>query len=390
LSSITRVAALAALITAFGTTSAQAFTIGDIPSSGTSSNSCSGFTVWQFVPSTAQDTATIVTSWKTYQRAGSAGRTLRLKVLRPAGDHAWQVVGEAPEFDVGTDEGVKTQDVSLTIAPGDFVALFGNGADCYFMDGSTRQLDGNPGPEPAVGDTIGDGAGPSPAGLVLDAQLIAEADADGDGFGDETQDTCPAEAAIHAGPCQADLGLSATVTPSTIGVGDIAVITGTVSNAGPSPATDVVLHTAVGPGLQVVSSLPSAGCAFTTDLACPVGTLGKDGSVPFYAVVKGTKTGVTSLSASVAGSTTDAKPVNNAAGGSITVEQRVPLVCTVPSVKGLTKSVAKRLLAAVHCKLGKATKKKSKKGKRRTVIRQAKKAGTVLPAGSKVNVTLKK
>jgi hypothetical protein len=184
LSRSSRIAAVAAVVTAVGAASASASQIGDIPSSGVANTECSGFTVWQYQPSTARDVPTIVTSWQTYQRAGAAGRTLRLKVLRPAGDHAWTVVDEGPELDVGTDEGVKTQAVSMTIAPGDFVALYGNGADCYFSDGSGRMLDANNGPEPAVGDTIADSAGPSPAGLVLDAALQAEDDADGDGFGD--------------------------------------------------------------------------------------------------------------------------------------------------------------------------------------------------------------
>lgn len=392
MSSISRAVALAAAITAFAVPVAHAAPIGDIPSSGATNVSCSNFTVWQNTPSTAQPTVTHIVSWRTYQRAGAAGRTLRLKILRPAGDHAWDVVGEGPVFDVGTDEGVKTQAVDLTLQPGDFVALFGNNADCYFSEDPAggRTLDGDPNPEPAVGDTIGDGAGPSPAGLVLNAQLITEADADGDGFGDETQDACPQEAARHELPCSSDVSLTATMTPATIGVGDLAVMTGSVANAGPSPARDSVLHVATTPGLDIVSTLPSAGCAFTTDLGCPLGSLAKDGSTPFVVVVKGTSTGSKSLTASIATSSADANAANNSAGGTVTVERRVPLVCAVPSLKGLTKGFARKLLAAVNCKLGKATKKKARKGRKGTVIRQSKKAKTVLPAGTKVNVTLKK
>jgi hypothetical protein len=51
--------------------------------------------------------------------------------------------------------------------------------------------------------------------------------------------------------------------------------------------------------------------------------------------------------------------------------------------QGPTKAFAKTLLKAVNCRLGKAN------GKGRTISKQAKKAGKVLPANTKVNVTLK-
>ena len=44
-------------------------------------------------------------------------------------------------------------------------------------------------------------------------QGVVEPDADDDGYGDLTQDGCPADAAIHDGPCSADLSLTASVAP---------------------------------------------------------------------------------------------------------------------------------------------------------------------------------
>jgi len=86
----------------------------------------------------------------------------------------------------------------------------------------------------------------------------------------------------------------------------------------------------------------------------------------------------------------DPNATNNTVTTPITVERRAAVACNVPSLKGLTKALAARVLAIARCELGKATKKKAKKGKRGTVIKQSKKAKSVLPAGSKVNVTLKK
>jgi len=180
------------------------------------------------------------------------------------------------------------------------------------------------------------------------------------------------------------------VTPSTIGVGDVAVMSGAVSNAGNATAADAVLHLTAGAGLNIVSSLPAAGCAFTTELACPLGSLAKGASVPFIIVVKATSTGTKALGASVTSTASDPNAGNNAAAGQVVVERQVPLACHVPKLTGLTKGQAKQLLAALHCKLGKATRKKSRTGRRGTVRKQSVKAGSTRPAGSEVNVTLRK
>jgi hypothetical protein len=63
--------------------------------------------------------------------------------------------------------------------------------------------------------------------------------------------------------------------------------------------------------------------------------------------------------------------------------------CTVPSIKKLTKSKATAALKAANCAAGKVTKpKKKKKGKTLKVKSQGKKAGTVLPVGTKITFKL--
>jgi beta-lactam-binding protein with PASTA domain len=99
--------------------------------------------------------------------------------------------------------------------------------------------------------------------------------------------------------------------------------------------------------------------------------------------VKGLKTGKQSLTVGSSTSSTDPNATNNTASTTITVEKRQAVKCRVPKLKGLTKAFAKTLLKAVNCRLGKAT----GKGK---ISKQAKKPGSVLPAGTKVNVTLRK
>jgi hypothetical protein len=61
--------------------------------------------------------------------------------------------------------------------------------------------------------------------------------------------------------------------------------------------------------------------------------------------------------------------------------------CVVPKLVGKTLKQAKRALTKAGCKVGKAKSKKSKKKKGR-VLAQGKKAGTRLPAGAKVPLTV--
>ena len=62
------------------------------------------------------------------------------------------------------------------------------------------------------------------------------------------------------------------------------------------------------------------------------------------------------------------------------------VTCTVPKLKGKKLKAAKQALLKAECKLGKVKGKKSNTAKVKT---QKPKPGTVLTAGSKVNVTVK-
>ena len=66
-----------------------------------------------------------------------------------------------------------------------------------------------------------------------------------------------------------------------------------------------------------------------------------------------------------------------------------PKQCIVPKLKGLTTAFAKRLLAAANCALGTVTKKATtKRGMVGKVMTQKVRAGTALPQGTKVKVTV--
>ena len=66
------------------------------------------------------------------------------------------------------------------------------------------------------------------------------------------------------------------------------------------------------------------------------------------------------------------------------------LSCTVPKLTGLTVSAARSRLSAASCALGKQHSAYSTKVRKGRVISQARRAGTILSAGSKVDVTVSK
>jgi hypothetical protein len=66
-----------------------------------------------------------------------------------------------------------------------------------------------------------------------------------------------------------------------------------------------------------------------------------------------------------------------------------PIQCVVPRLRGLPVAFARRLLSAVHCRLGTVTRKRTtKRSLRGKVMSQKTKPGTALADGAKVNVTV--
>jgi hypothetical protein len=66
------------------------------------------------------------------------------------------------------------------------------------------------------------------------------------------------------------------------------------------------------------------------------------------------------------------------------------VLCRVPKLKHRKLKAAKRALRRRHCRIGKVTRKRRKKAPRKAkIIKQRPKPGTIRPAGSKVNVTLR-
>jgi hypothetical protein len=142
-----------------------------------------------------------------------------------------------------------------------------------------------------IGDQIGFqqfGAMPDAfnSSLLLVSGVI-EPDADHDGYGDETQDDCPAEAALHVAPCHADVAL--TMTGPAFGVVDRDTpYDVTVANRGPSAAAGVTVTDVIPSGARFVRAEGAATCTPGATLRCTLPPIASGASGVLTVVLAGT------------------------------------------------------------------------------------------------------
>jgi hypothetical protein len=318
--------------------------------------------------------------------SGTPNATLSLKVVRPSSS---TILFSTAPLTVTNAGDVVSVDVRVPVQQGDTIGFWLGSANigCLVAGSASDTVAGVTGSTDQPAGPVAGAITTSNGGRIAVAARF-ESDADGDGFGDETQDSCPTDPAIHSGPCAADAGVSATATPSTIEVGDIAVIDMSATNPGPATVRGATLSASLPPGLAAVLASPQA-CAFADAFSCSLGDFGA-GSRESLLVVKGTAVGSFAVPVSLGISNTDGNPANNITTVPIQVTPQPQPQCTVPSLKRQTKSFASALLKAAGCKLGKTTTKKVKKGKAGIVTAQTLKAGTVVPVGTGVGITLTK
>jgi hypothetical protein len=209
-------------------------------------NTFPGGTLVQFAKASAQPPLTapaagVVTKWKlTTEGFGPTVFIEKFKVLREVASPSetdFTVVAEsAPQAIAG---GPNVFDARIPVAAGDRFGVFGppGSATIYCTTGTPGDKMGA-----APGDlTVGSSAVFAPVGAEAQVPVSAtvEPDADGDGFGDETQDKCPQSKSIQV-ECPAlvlDSVLTAGKTSISVNVSASAetpvTVSGTVSVAKP-------------------------------------------------------------------------------------------------------------------------------------------------------------
>jgi hypothetical protein len=160
----------------------------------------------------AAPSAGVITSWA--HHAGPTPPPLRFKVVRPLGGNTFALVGESvlsPQTALVLNE----FPVRIPVQSGDTIGLYLGGSgytfyNCVSSTGSPADLFYYTiGEVPSGSTAYTAGTGPQ---YRIDVSAQFEPDADGDGFGDETQDRCPSDAAV--------LGACPPRDPSTSSTGD--------------------------------------------------------------------------------------------------------------------------------------------------------------------------
>ena len=180
-----------------GASSASAFTEFGNDCPGTPAASASNLTVYQAelaagnpLPLTAPE-AGVITAWRVNLAFPLVGLSEKLKVLRGGVGEASAVGESGVESLTGTQNIFKTR---ISVEPGDRLGLYIG--ESGFITCATTSGD-------VLGAYTGDlpvGSKGAPAGAAagkLPVSAFLEPDADGDGYGDETQDRCPQDAAVH-------------------------------------------------------------------------------------------------------------------------------------------------------------------------------------------------
>jgi hypothetical protein len=210
---------------------------------------------------------------------------------------------------------------------------------------------------------------------------VIEPDADNDGYGDQTQDACPAVAARQATPCSVDLAASVAFVPASVVAGEAALLQVDVTS--PGYAQDASVSVDLPPGLEV---LAKGDCTGTDPLTCPV-SVGPGQTRRVALLVRAAAAGEYAVSARTL-APGDANPLNDVSAASLKVVARAasaPAMCTVPKLKGLTRAKAKAKLVAAGCALGRVTGAKGGKVATQTIP-----AKTRVASATKVGVRLSK
>lgn len=176
-----------------------ATTIGDTT---TTPNALCGIGTYTFIQVTspsdgyAVPSAGVITSWQ--YRPGGQAASVKLKVVRSTGGSNYRTVGESAAQAI-IPAALNNFPTRVPVAAGDRIGIFVDTPNSFVCTAGAASYDS--------GLLIGEGAPNTTAsyssvpGIKIPVGAVVEPDADGDGYGDETQDSCPTSAAVQVGPC---------------------------------------------------------------------------------------------------------------------------------------------------------------------------------------------
>lgn len=326
--------------------------------------------------------------------------TVRVLALRGSGMAFTVIGGGALTLAAGSDLQTVSAPARVPVAAGDRLGAYSadNAVIGAFSDAGAATGYTTATTAPADGGTVTLSGGSFSSG-ALSVSATVEPDADHDGYGDETQDSCPTIASIHTGVCATDLRTSIGASPSIVAFDDVSTVVATVADAGTQTATGATATLTISPGLQVVAASTTGGeCSGTT---CALGDIPAGQSRKVYVVVRGVGTGAQAVGVTAHSAVPEADTSNDGASAAVTVAPAPSAqpaagpatpgpasvkLCTVPSLKGRTAAAARSALQKAGCAGGTAKGSRSKTAK---VSSQVIPARVKVLAGTKVGYTLK-
>jgi hypothetical protein len=140
----------------------------------------------------------VLTSWS-FQSATSSQSVLTMRAYRPTSTaHRWRVIADAgPLQTISASSGLHTFPTRISVDEGDTVGIRSTAGTCGTSTGNAGDIYefGPAGPSTPVGE---EGTFTLSSGFIWDIAASLEADADHDGYGDETQDGCPTNSEVHS------------------------------------------------------------------------------------------------------------------------------------------------------------------------------------------------
>lgn len=158
----------------------------------------------------------VITSWSYQAAATFVPTALKLKMARRAGGNDFTVVGESDPESPSASR-LNTFLTRIPVLSGDILGMHTLSPDNRFcghtLISTTYHKLQNADTPPGTTATFA-----PDADFELDLAATLEPDADRDGYGDETQDACPADGALHDLPCDRvspDTTITARPKPKT-------------------------------------------------------------------------------------------------------------------------------------------------------------------------------
>ena len=317
-----RALALATILTALGPAAAShaATTVGsDLTKAATASVCTSGVACTYFTgdamtaaPVAAAPSSGVIVRWRV--KSGSSAVGTRLRTLRAVGGGNYVGVGASDP--VNLQAGITTLPARIPITAGEVIGLDNStGAKLFASPVPTAAYFFTP-PLAAFAHTP---SKQTSRELLVNADI--EADADNDGYGDETQDLCPGDASRQT-TCLSNLSISVRPEPAPLTVGRELSFTVKVSNAGPSAAQNVGLTLSVpfsATPLQVRAG--RGACAGSYTVSCSLGAIDRDDSGTVVFTVRPEVPGTLLMTAATSTSTDQTSTDDDAFTSDVTVLQ---------------------------------------------------------------------